>query len=242
MDHVGTDGAKWVAALLVVFALVGCATTTTPPPVTAPTATAVPSPVHEVMGEGATGRLVSRRVDSPPVIDGLIEGVWATAEPLRVPLVRGMGSTEHVLDVELRALHTDETVSFVAQWPGEPPFGEERAVSNKLTLHWRIPERAAQGLDCTVVCHTAFADGSGRFVYANAETIPQGGSETLPAAGQWDAGTWTLEWSRPLASDNPFDLQFDDLGQAYSFLVKIFERIEGRADPISERYLLVFQP
>jgi hypothetical protein len=159
-----------------------------------------------------------------------------------VPLAWGLGGTEHALDVELRALHTDTAVYLLAQWRGEPPSGEENTVSNKLTIHWRIPEAAAQGLDCTVVCHTAFTDGNGRFAYANAETIPQGGSEALPVAGRWDAGTWTLEWSRPLVSANPFDLQFDDPDGAYAFLVKVFERIEGRPDPVSERHLLVFQP
>jgi hypothetical protein len=153
-----------------------------------------------------------------------------------------MDGSEHALDVELRAVHTDEAVSFLAQWPGEPPSGKENTMANKLTLHWRIPEPEAQVLDCSVVCHTAFAGGNGRFVYANTETIPQGGSGSLTAAGGWDAGTWTLEWSRPLASANPFDLQLDDRDRTYTFLVKVFERIEGRPDPVSERYLLVFQP
>ena len=71
------------------------------------------------------GRLVSRRADSPPAIDGEIDDVWDTAELLRVPLTWGMDGTEHALDVELRALHTDETVHFLAQWPGAPPSGQE---------------------------------------------------------------------------------------------------------------------
>ena len=115
-------------------------------------------------------------------------------------------------------------------------------MTNRLTVHWRIPEPAARRVDCTVVCHTAFADGEGRFAYANAETIPQGGSGALPAAGNWDGKAWTLEWSRPLLSGNPYDLQFASLDQAYTFLVKVFERVEGRPDPVSARHLLVFQP
>jgi hypothetical protein len=175
-----------------------------------------------------------------PVIDGQIEDVWATADPLRVPLTWGMDGSEHALDVELRALHTDEAVSFLAQWPGEPPSGQENTIANRITLHWRIPEPEAQVLDCSVVCHTAFVDGNGRFVYANTETIPQGGSGPLAAAGGWEDGIWTLEWSRPLASANPFDLQLDDRERAYFFLVKVFERVEGRPDPVSGRHLLVF--
>lgn len=222
----------------------GCAAKTTVLPTATPTATAAPLPPSTpgAMTPDAAGRLVSQRVASPPVIDGQIEGVWATAEPLRMPLTWGLDGTEHALDVELRALHTSEAVYFLAQWPGGPPSGEEDTVFNKLTVHWRIPEPAMGRLDCNVACHTAFADGQGRFVYANAETIPQGGSEALPAAGGWRASTWTLEWSRPLVNGNPFDLQFAELDRAYLFFVKVFERVEGRPDPVSERHLLVFQP
>ena len=177
------------------------------------------------MTVNAVGHLVSRRVASPPAIDGQVDAVWTNSVPLRLPLTWGWGGTEHALDVELRALHTDEAVYFLAQWPGEPLPGEEDTVFNKLTVHWRIPEPAMGRLDCNVACHTAFADGQGRFVYANAETIPQGGSEALPTAGGWNAGTWTLEWSRLLVNSNPFDLQFTDLDQTYGFLVKVFERV-----------------
>jgi hypothetical protein len=237
-------------ALLLAAVLVGCAATETAtlPPAAAPTQTTpvvpTPTPTSEAMGAdanaGAGAVLVSRRTDTPPVIDGQIEDLWTSAEPLRVPLTWGQKGTAHALDVTLRALHTGEAISFLAQWPGEPPSGDEDTTYNAFTLHWRIPEPAADRLDCTVVCHTAFADGKGRFAYANAETIPQGGSGALDAAGGWEAGTWTLEWRRPLASANPFDLQFDDREGSFPFMVKIFARQEGRPDPVSERYVLVF--
>jgi hypothetical protein len=209
-----------------------------------PTATARLSSTPQAMTTDASGRLMARRVASPPVIDGQVDSFWASTVPLQLPLTWGLDGTEHALDVELRALHTDEAVYFLAQWPSGPPSGEENTVFNKFTVHWRIPqlEASAQRLDCTVACHTAFANGEGRFVYANAETIPQGGSEALSAAGGWHAGTWTLEWSRPLVNTNPFDLQFVDLDQDYIFFVKVFQRVEGRPDPVSERHLLVFQP
>jgi hypothetical protein len=211
-----------------------------------PTATAMLSSTStpQAMTTDASGRLMARRVASPPVIDGQVDSFWASTVPLQLPLTWGLDGTEHALDVELRALHTDEAVYFLAQWPSGPPSGEENTVFNKFTVHWRIPqlEASAQRLDCTVACHTAFANGEGRFVYANAETIPQGGSEALSAAGGWHAGTWTLEWSRPLVNTNPFDLQFVDLDQDYIFFVKVFQRVEGRPDPVSERHLLVFQP
>ena len=229
-----------VRVLLIVVALVGCTTVATGTTAVSPTATS--SPVSEPTDTGTSDQLVSRRVDFLPTIDGQVEESWSAASPLQIPLTWGMGSSEYALDVELRSMHTDETISFLAQWAGEPPTGQENTTSNRLTVHWRIPEEAAQHLDCAVVCHTASVDGSGRLAYANTETIPQGGSGPLQAAGGWNAGIWTFEWSRPLISANPFDLQFDDLDRAYTFMVKVFERVEGRPDPVSERHQLVFQP
>ena len=245
--------------------LLGCAAPTTdvapsPTVVPSPTATPLPSPTsspsptppaatatHTPVQEDAAGRLVSRWTDAPPEIDGQAEEVWAAAELLRLPLTWGWEGTEHALDVELRSLHTDQALYFFAQWPGKAPAdgtpdSELSTVSNVLTLHWRIPDPAAQRLDCAVACHTAFADGAGRLAYANAETIPQGGSAALDAAGGWEAGTWTVEWSRPLINGNPYDLQFDDLALGYSFRVKVFKRVEGRPDPVSKRHLVVFSP
>ena len=209
-----------------------------------PAGVAVLSSTPEATSSDVAGQLTAWCTVSPPVIDGQVDPVWATIEPLRMGLTWGIRGTERAFDLELRALRTDEAIHLLAQWPGEPPSGEENTVSNKLTVHWRIPELAgtAQGLDCTVACHTAFADGQGRFAYVNAETIPQGVSETLSAAGGWSAGTWTLEWQRPLVSANPYDLQFTDLGQAYRFYVKVFEGVEGRPDPVSEVHVLTFQP
>ena len=231
-------------SLILALVIVGCvAEATVPPP---PTATVMPLPTvtPEVSTSGVAGRLVSQRVASPPVIDGEVDAVWTTVVPLQLPLTLGLHGTEHAWDMELRALHTDEAVYFLAQWLGGPPDGEENTVFNKLSVHWSIggSEAETQHLDCTVACHTAFADGQGHFVYANTETIPQGGSEPLPVAGGWHTDTWTMEWKRHLVNSNPYDLQFTDLDQAYPFFVKIFERVEGYPDPVSQRYLLVFQP
>jgi hypothetical protein len=193
------------------------------------------------MTDEATGRLMVRLAASPPTVDGQVDDLWETAELLRLSLTWGLRGTERALDVDLRALRTDEAVFFLAQWLGEPPSGEADTFFNKLTVHWRIPDAEARRLDCNVACHTAFADGQGHFVFANAETIPQGGAGALPAVGDWRAGTWTLEWSRPLVNGNPFDLQFDDLEGEYLFFVKVFERIEDRPDPVSPLHQLVFE-
>jgi hypothetical protein len=164
-----------------------------------------------------------------------------------------MHGEERALDVKLRALYTEQALYLLAQWPDEALAGERTAsdvasadpqnvTSNVFTVHWRLPDSSAQQLDCTVACHTVFADGTGRLAYANAETIPQGGSGALEAAGGRQGGTWTIEWSRPLVNGNPYDLQFGDLELEYFFLVKVFRRSEDRPDPISERHQLVFHP
>jgi hypothetical protein len=211
------------------------------------TATAVKTSTPVATPEPGDERLVARPVGAPPTIDGQVETQWQAAEPLRVPLTWGAEGTEHALDVELWALHDEQTLYLLARWPGERPAGEKNTVYNQFTVHWRIPEPDAAHLDCNVACHTVFADGSGRVSYANAETIPHGGSETLQVAGGWQgngagAGTWTLEWSRPLINGNPFDLQLEDRDRAYAFIVKVFARIEGRPDPISKPHQLVFAP
>jgi hypothetical protein len=219
------------------------ATHVAPSPTPLPTAAPEASPTATTMAAPtlSPGHLISHWTASPPTVDGEVDDAWAGAESLRASLTWGIHGTEHAIDVELRALHTAQSIYLLAQWAGQPPSGEADTTANKFTMHWPIPDAAARHLDCNVACHTAFADGEGRFVYANAETIPQGGSEALPAAGRWEDGVWTLEWSRPLLDGNPFDLQFDDLDARYTFMVKVFEGIEGRPDPVSERYTLVFE-
>jgi hypothetical protein len=254
--RVGVTRSRPLITILLAAVVVGCTVRTAMPPTTTPsamrmstaTSTLRPTRVMTAIEPSSTkmpgdvaGRLVLHQVASPPVIDGQVDAIWTVAEPLFLPLTWGMHGSERALGVELQGLRTDEAVYFLAQWLGEPPSGEKNTVSNKLTVHWRIPDAAARRLDCTVACHTANANGQGHFVYANAETIPQGGGEALLAAGGWHAGTWRLEWSRPLVSNNPFDLQFDDPKGLYLFFIKIFERIEGQADPVSPLHQLVFE-
>jgi hypothetical protein len=233
------------AVLLWIAVLVGCSAAVTAP---APTSTPLPGSEaadtqqapEEPAPDRAPGRLVSHPTGSPPAIDGQIESLWEAAEPLSVPLTWGMDGTEHALDVEMRALYDEQALYLLATWPGERPVEAENTVYNQFTVHWRIPEPDAARLDCNIACHTIFADGAGRVAYANAETIPHGGSETLPVAGGWEDGVWTLEWSRPLVNGNPFDLQLADRERAYTFRVKVFARVEGRPDPISQPHQLVF--
>ena len=86
--------------------------------------------------------------------------------------------------------------------------------------------------------------GADLYVAGDFLTAYESNSSSVSASriARWDGATWTLEWSRTMINENPFDLQFDDPDAAYSFLVKVFEGIEGRPDPVSERHILVFQP
>jgi hypothetical protein len=203
---------------------------------------AATTPVErDITAAGNPKHLVSRYVASPPEIDGRVDAVWRAARPMEARLTWGAHNTELAFELWLQSVHTDDAVHFLAKWPGSAPTGDENVISNRFTLHWRIPEPEALRLDCDVSCHTAYADGNGRFAYANAETIPPGGYEALPVAGGWENGLWTLEWSRPLLNGNPFDLQFSELEGTFPFFVKIFDRVEGRADPVSGRHFLVFE-
>jgi hypothetical protein len=192
---------------------------------------------------GAESVLVSSRLDDTPVVDGDLKAEWEHSIPLELPLTWGWDGEDVALRVEMRSLHNDEMVCFGARWSGQPPPREDDGTLNKLTVHWQIPSRQVEDrghLDCSIVCHTAFANTQGRILYMNAETIPQGGDAALQSAGRWESGVWTVEWCRPLKSDNPYDLQFTALDAEYPFRVKVFKRIEGQPDPVSGLAFLRF--
>ena len=236
---------------LLALAWTGCQTGTTPVPESRIDATEAlgtatlglePTPWNPSVE--APARLISRHVDVAPIIDGHVDAAWDQAKLLVAPLFWGLDGAEHALDIKLWALHTDETIYFLAQWPGDPLPTVIGDTGNKLVIHWRLPE-SAEGLappSCMVACHTAFADTQGNFVYVHSETIPVGSSASLPFGGGWRGGIWTLEWSRPRVNDNPFDLHLEETNQPYRFFVKVFKWIEGRPDPISKGQFLAFEP
>ena len=53
---------------------------------------------------------------SPPGIDGQIDDVWANAQPLTVTIREALGGGDPT-EVVLRALHTDDSLYVLAQWP-----------------------------------------------------------------------------------------------------------------------------
>ena len=231
----------------VMLAVAGCVPL---PPITA---TYSPMPPHAmgVIAEPAMEgqRLTAQPAAVAPAVDGEIDPVWNTASTLELPLTWGIRGQEPAYPAQLRAIYDGEMIYFLAQWPdADPPeaaapkAGAAPFMANKLTVHWTLPP-PAPGLAapaCDVACHTAYADQTGRIVDLRAETIPPGADEALPAAGAWRDGVWTLEWSRPLQSDNAYDLQFTDLDAAYPFFVKVFEGDTERADPVSPLRMMVF--
>jgi hypothetical protein len=234
-----------VGFVLLLLLAAGCTASaprpSTPAPVTV--VTLVPQPAVETPAAAAPGSLMVEQIPAAPIVDGQVDSVWASAVPLRVPLTWGIRGTEHAMDVELRALHTSEAIYFLVQWPDATPSIPGDATANMLTLHWSIDTPA--GIPppaCDVACHTVFTDAQGRLAYIHSQTIPSGIEDALPAGGGWKDGAWTLEWSRLLVNDNPYDLQFTNLSRGYPFFVKVFKRVEDRPDPVSAPYLLIFEP
>ncbi|MCH8241689.1 MAG: hypothetical protein IH897_03635, partial [Planctomycetes bacterium] len=68
----------------------------------------------------AGGRAVllwqSRHTTTPPNVDGVVDKVWRIAEPLTVVVREAVGG-HNPKSVILRALHTDDTLYVLAQWP-----------------------------------------------------------------------------------------------------------------------------
>jgi len=204
---------------------------------------------HALQGQVSTGAagsvanpFVAQKVTCAPTVDGELEPVWKAAPLARIPLDRHSDPAGMALQVELRALYDEHTLFFFAAWEEDAPAFSGSNFRNRFVIHFdqEEPWPGARDFACLVACHTAFSDGSGGLAHMLAETIPQAASGPLPAAGGWSDGQWRLEWSRPLVNDNLFDVQFDDLDASYRFFVKVFEWVEGRADPVSEDLALVF--
>ena len=218
----------------------------TPPP------TATPA-LDPELGVPVGEPLYSGRTGMPPVMDGTVEALWDGAPALLMPLHLGLHGSEPAGTLELRSVHDEQNVYFLARWPADTPGGQPDTWRNLLTVHWRLVDpglvsgesTGSAGLACSVGCHTVTADDQGRLVGIRTETIPPGLSEDLPAGGGWSDGQWLLEWSRPRVSDNPYDQNLADPDQAYRFFVKLFRGLdapEPQPDPVSDVHDLRFSP
>lgn len=181
------------------------------------------------------GQLTAHRMVVAPVVDGQMEALWGLTPSLIVHL-------EGDRQVELRALYDEERIYFLARWQElQPRRGAGGVVANKLSISWKDLAHAQPWQSaCSTACHTAYTADQYTIGSVNAESIPPTVEEDLVGRGGWHDGVWTLEWSRPLQCGNLFDVQFTDLAGVYPFVVKMFE--EDGPDPVSELYLLVFQP
>ena len=186
--------------------------------------------------------LRSVAVAVPPVVDGQVDAAWEQAPALTASLHYGLHGNDPAGTVELRSLHDEENVYFLARWPSATAGGEPDVWRNLFTVHWRLVDpglvsgetTGSTGLACTVGCHTATADGQGGLVGIRAETIPPGIEDDLPAAGGWSEGEWRLEWSRPRVSLSPYDQNLTDPAQHYRFFVKLFLGLDDSPDPMSD--------
>jgi hypothetical protein len=198
--------------------------------------------VDAELGVPVGAALLSVPVGSPPTMDGVVETAWHRAPPLAVSLHYGLHGSEPAGTLELRSMYDAGRVYFLARWPAAIPGGEPDAWRNLLTVHWRLVDpglvsgqsTASSGLACTVACHTVTVDGQGHVVRVRTETIPPGLDVDLPHAGGWAEGTWTVEWSRARTSESPYDQRMIDTARGYRFFVKLFQGVEGRADPVSD--------
>lgn len=185
--------------------------------------------------------LLSVVTDTPPMMDGAVDSAWERAPVLSAPLHYGLHGDEPAGTVELRSLHDEANVYFLARWPAATHGAEPDVWRNLFTVHWRLVDpgevsgesTGSQGLACTVGCHTVTADGQGRLIGIRSETIPPGLDLDLPSGGGWSAGEWLLEWSRPKVSESPYDQNLVDPAQSYRFFVKLFLGLDGRPDPVS---------
>ena len=185
--------------------------------------------------------LRSTAVDTAPTIDGIVESAWEQATALNAALHYGLHGDEPAGTVELRSLHDDANIYFLARWPAETHGGEPNVWRNLASVHWRLvgsgkvsgESTGSDGLACTVGCHTATASGEGQLAGIRAETIPPGLGDDLPSGGGWSAGEWLLEWSRPRISPSPYDQDLTDPAQSYRFFVKLFLGQDDRPDPVS---------
>jgi len=230
--------------VLLVLAVPFTAWALAPEPLARPTPRSDPD-----LGVAIGQPLRSAAAAAPPVMDGQVEAAWAQAPALHVAMHYGLHGEEPAGTVELRSLHDDERVYFLARWSSVEAEAEPGVWRNLLTVHWRLHDSgrvsgtstASQGLACTVGCHTATSDGRGGLAGLRAETIPPGLEEDLPAAGGWSAGQWLLEWSRARISDSPYDQDLIE-EQGYRFFVKLFLGLDGRPDPTSNVHELRLGP
>lgn len=147
-----------------------------------------------------SGVLTAIKVAKGPVIDGQVDELWAQARPLQIKLIGGanfggQGSTT----VELRAVYTDDSIYFLAQWddpteslrrapwqkqpdgtwkkladPNDKGGDNNLYYEDKLAFIWNIND-SIQGFNqsgCFVTCHAG--ENPDKKPYGNKYTAKEG--------------------------------------------------------------------
>ncbi len=181
-----------------------------------------------------------------PVPAEATNSLWNRAKPLMVRL--GMvASTDPQVRVDLQALSDGQAIVFLARWKeaGPPPGIEASAVTNKFTIFWRLdPQFLALHPDtCHTSCHTVYTAPTTptRLNRFNLSAIGVSSAGGLEGVGQWEAGQWTLSWSRSLMNNYMSDVQFSDFTKSYPFRIEVFPWVESGAPQVSPRYMMEFE-
>ncbi|MFQ5894678.1 MAG: ethylbenzene dehydrogenase-related protein [Nitrospinota bacterium] len=121
--------------------------------------------------------LRAARTESPPSIDGRAEALWRRAAPLRVKTfaIKKFGN-RRIMEVELRALYTQEEIFFLARWKDDTQslhykpwvfdgkkWHEERDLADDaFAFNWNISSRLFPLIGCRAACHlSSYPDHQG---------------------------------------------------------------------------------
>ncbi len=112
--------------------------------------------------------LLASLTRTAPALDGVMDGVWDRATPLRVKAfpIKKFGN-KRIMEVELRALYTAEELFLLARWadPTESleykpwvfdgtAWHEEREVADDaFAVNWNISSRLFPLIGCRALCH-----------------------------------------------------------------------------------------
>lgn len=170
------------------------------------------------------------------------EPVWNQAKSLKVEL----GAASQGATLDLQALSDGQDIVFLAHWKeaGPPPAEAASAITNKFTIFWRLDPQwlVAHPNTCHTSCHTMYSAPAQptRLERFSLSAIGVSSSGGLNGVGYWEAGQWTLHWSRPLTNRYLSDVQFNDLGKRYPFRIEVFPWKEGGIPQVSVRYAMEF--
>lgn len=130
--------------------------------------------------------LVAAKADKAPVLDGQVDDAWSKAKPVTIHVNGGINKGE--TDVTLKALYSQDTVYFLAQYKDptqslrRQPWVKQQdgswkklpgseAYEDKLALLWNVNNsiRGFNEQGCAVTCHATTPGRDRPLKYTNAE-------------------------------------------------------------------------